>query len=134
MQGEVRLATGKASGLPKKVVVLTFIKGIAEPAAAITVDAGIGAACADEMPVVTPCAAMLRGGIRRLWMRVVMVAPYADCEGLGVSRRMTYSPPFVGASLNLNLTLKPLPSLCGQQAATSVQTVLSSFVRPLMTR
>ena len=51
--GEVRLATGKASGLTEEVVVLAFIKGIAEPATAIAVDAGIGAACANEMPVVT---------------------------------------------------------------------------------
>ena len=67
-------------------------------------------------------------------MRVVMVATYDKCEGFGVSSRMTYSPPFAGTSLNLNLTLKPLPSLCGQQTATCVQMLLSSFVRPLMTR
>jgi hypothetical protein len=53
VQEEVRLAAGKASGLPQEIVVLAFIKGITEPAAAIAVDAGIGAARAEEMPIVT---------------------------------------------------------------------------------
>ncbi len=61
--------------------------------------------------------------------------PYAAVEaGRGRSTRITYSLPGLGASLNLNFTLKPLPSLCGQQPATSVQMSLSSLVRPLTTR
>lgn len=46
------LAIGKASSLTEKSVVSAIVDSVAEPAAAITVDAGIDMACANEVPVV----------------------------------------------------------------------------------